>query len=108
MCSADFKIEPHQVNSYGLLCVKPVYGLNDAPFAWQLSLHQHLQDLGGKPALMDENQWRWYSKEEKIKDRRLEVLLTTHIDDLAIAANQHGCKVQASGQTITSVRALRL
>lgn len=88
MCSADFKIEPHQVCSCGLLCVKPVYGLNDAPLAWQLSLHQHLQDLGGEPSLMDENQWRWYTKEEKMEDRRLEALLTTHVDDLAIAAKQ--------------------
>ena len=37
---------------------------------------------------MDENQWRWYTKEEKMEDRRLEALLTTHVDDLAIAAKQ--------------------
>ncbi len=37
---------------------------------------------------MDENQWRWYSKQEKIEDRRLEARLTTHVDDLAIAAKQ--------------------
>ena len=37
---------------------------------------------------MDDNQWRWYSKEEKIEDRRLEARLTTHVDDLAIAAKQ--------------------
>lgn len=41
-----FNIPEHALHDYGLLCFKPVYGLNDAPLAWQLSLHTFLEELG--------------------------------------------------------------
>lgn len=43
------------LHDYGLLCLKPVYGLNDAPLAWQLSLHTFLEELGAATLKMDEN-----------------------------------------------------
>lgn len=34
--NAEFSIKPWKILLYGLWCLKPVYGLNDAPVAWQL------------------------------------------------------------------------
>ncbi|CAJ1350704.1 unnamed protein product, partial [Effrenium voratum] len=45
--SKDLAVDPHRIVDYGLLCNKPVYGLNDAPLAWQLCLHEYLEQIGG-------------------------------------------------------------
>ena len=44
---ARFRIDMIKVNDYVLLCLKPVYGLSDAPLAWQLCLHAHFQEQKG-------------------------------------------------------------
>ena len=64
---------------------KPVYGLSDAPLAWQLCLHEFLKLIGGFPSVMDENLFIWKTPppEEKLK-----ALMTTHVDDLFSAAKQ--------------------
>ena len=37
--SEAFRIDLEKTHEYVLFCLKPVYGLNDAPLAWQLCLH---------------------------------------------------------------------
>ena len=46
--SDKFRIPEHQIHEYALLAIKPIYGLNDAPLAWQLCLHNHIKDGGGE------------------------------------------------------------
>ena len=57
--SPDFAIAEGQEHNYGLICVKPVYGLNDAPLAWQLCLHQFVKSTGGERSQLDENWFSW-------------------------------------------------
>eukprot|EP00438_Fugacium_kawagutii_P029807 Skav231475 [mRNA] locus=scaffold1100:530653:539709:- [translate_table: standard] len=78
--SKDFRVNDFAM--WGLLCVKPIYGLNDAPLAWQLCLREYLQQIHGVPSSLDENSWRW-----KNDQGELIALCTTHVDDLAIAAS---------------------
>ena len=79
--SDEFKIPMHQISEYGLLCNKPVYGLNDAPLAWQLCLHSFLKETGGAPSRLDENFFTWKEKDKVI------ALATTHVDDIALTAD---------------------
>ena len=79
--SDEFKIPMHQISEYGLLCNKPVYGLNDAPLAWQLCLHSFLKETGGSPSRLDENFFTWKEKDKVI------ALATTHVDDIALTAD---------------------
>ena len=86
LAEADRSFEVHgNFGVYGLACDKPVYGLNDAPLAWQLCLHEFLKKHGGVPSLMDENLFIWRTAAPECK---LEALLSTHVDDLASAAKQ--------------------
>ena len=68
---------------FGLLCQKPAYGLNDAPLAWQMSLQETLEEGGGVQSLLDECLWHF-----KHPDGRLKGLVSTHVDDLAIASGE--------------------
>ena len=72
------KIPERVLRNYGLLCLKPVYGLNDAPLAWQLSLRDFIRESGAEPSHLDENCWTWK------KDGEDTAMVTTHVDDLAI------------------------
>ena len=81
--SDDFKIPEASIFDYGLLCVKPVYGLNDAPLAWQLCLHDFIKHHDGHPSKMDENTFMWK------KDGALVALATTHVDDIALTASKN-------------------
>ena len=76
--SPHFKVA--NPTDWALLCLKPIYGLNDAPLAWQLSLHNYLREIKAVPSHMDENSWRW-----KDSDGKLLALCTCHVDDVAIA-----------------------
>ena len=76
-----FKLELHQLGSYVLICLKPVYGLSDAPLAWQLCLHGHFESEGGKASLMDENMFYWCGP----PDYRTTSIVTTHVDDCGSA-----------------------
>ena len=51
----DFNISDADLGLYGLECMKPAYGLVDAPLAWQLCLHESLELAGGVQSLLDEN-----------------------------------------------------
>ena len=81
----QFDIGENNIHNYGLLCLKPVYGLNDAPLAWQLVLHEHIVSEGAVPSKLDENFFTW--KNEGTQDGIYGVL-TCHVDDLAIAGEQ--------------------
>lgn len=73
--SKDLAVDPHRIVDYGLLCNKPVYGLNDAPLAWQLCLHEYASQL-------DENTFIW-----KLHGTMI-AIATTHVDDLAVASDK--------------------
>ena len=78
--SPDFATAEGQEHNYGLVCVKPLYGLNDAPLAWQICLHQFVESTGGERSQLDENWFSW--KEEG----RLVAAAATHVDDIALTA----------------------
>ena len=78
---ASFAVPEHELDEWLLICEKPIYGLNDAPLAWQLNIHDHLESQGGCQSVLDENLFFW-------KDKGLTALITTHVDDLAVCANR--------------------
>ena len=75
-----FDIPEHDWHRYVLLCLKPVYGLSEAPLAWQLFLHQFLRELGGIPSHFDECPYYWPAKKPGMWPT---ASLSTHVDDLA-------------------------
>jgi len=48
-----FRVPQHALHEYGLLCLKPIYGLNDAPLAWQLCLHEYILELGAAKSKLE-------------------------------------------------------
>ena len=74
----SFHITDDEQGMWGLECLKPAYGLVDAPLAWQLCLHDALETSGGSQSSLDENLWLWKSP------TGLTALMTTHVDDLAV------------------------
>ena len=78
----QFDIGEDNISNYGLLCLKPIYGLNDAPLAWQLVLHEYVLAEGATASKMDENFFMW--RQDGVPDS-LYGVLTCHVDDLAIA-----------------------
>ncbi|CAE7420861.1 RE2 [Symbiodinium natans] len=85
-----FDVREDQVGSYLLLCNKPIYGLSDAPLAWQLCLHAHFEAQGGVASLLDENLFKW---SEKTSGRVLG-LTTTHVDDCGAGGKSTWLKQQ--------------
>ena len=79
-----FHLEPHMIPDYGLWCLKPIYGLNDAPVAWQLSLGEFLKTQKGTASLLDDSFYFW--KDAK-QTPSLQGALTTHVDDLAVVGS---------------------
>eukprot|EP00435_Cladocopium_sp_Y103_P007244 s1993_g2.t1 len=85
--SPDFKgMTDLQAMEYGLLCNKPVYGLNDAPLAWQLCLHQFVRQHKGRPSQLDDCTFSWSSQHPE--EHEAESLATTHVDDIALSGDQ--------------------
>ena len=78
----SFAIRDDELQSWLLLCVKPIYGLNDAPLAWQLNIHDHLTSQGGIQSVLDENLFVWKGPQG------LKALITTHVDDLAVCSDK--------------------
>ena len=79
----EFYVSEEDYGAYGLECLKPAYGLADAPLAWQMTLHQFLEEHGGVQSLLDDCLWHY-----KNSDGTLKGVITTHVDDLAIACRQ--------------------
>jgi hypothetical protein len=79
---ASFAISDAELAEWLMLCEKPIYGLNDAPLAWQLvSIHDHLMEQGGTQSVVEENLFYW-------KRNGLAALVTTHVDDLAVCSDR--------------------
>ena len=85
-----FTVESTRLGDFILLCIKPVYGLSDAPLAWQLCLHGHFEEQGGKPSLMDENSFYWCEP----PSYRTTSMVTTHVDDCGAAGKPGWLKTQ--------------
>ena len=79
----EFYVSEEDYGAYGLECLKPAYGLADVPLAWQMTLHQFLEEHGGVQSLLDDCLWHY-----KNSDGTLKGVITTHVDDLAIACRQ--------------------
>ena len=86
---AKFKVHPDALHEWFLLCLKPIYGLNDAPLAWQLCLHGHWEEQGGIQSLMDENLFFWKNENDKVK-----ALVSTHVDDCGAGSKSKWLKEQ--------------
>ena len=80
----QFDIAEWEIPYFGLWCLKPVYGLNDAPVAWQLSLGEFLKSRKGHSSHLDDSFYFW--KDPK-KEPSLQAALTTHVDDLAVVGS---------------------
>ena len=78
--SPSFRVDLSKTHEYVLFCLKPIYGLNDAPLAWQLCLHGHLEEQGGRASLLDENLFYWK------EGSKLKAIVTTHVDDCGAGA----------------------
>ena len=78
----SFQTPEDKIDEYVLICLKPIYGLNDAPLAWQLCLHQHFEASGAIASLLDENLFFWMKK----KETGILAIATTHVDDVGAAS----------------------
>ena len=96
--SSAFRIDLSKTHEYVLYCLKPVYGLNDAPLAWQLCLRGHFEEQGGRASLLDENLFYWKEGD------KLKAIVTTHVDDCGAGAKhdwltqQHKLLVEKFGK----------
>ena len=79
--SKKFAIPESELHLWALLCLKPVYGLSEAPLAWQLFLHKYLRELGGRQSHFDECYWYWPAPKPGAWPLSS---ITTHVDDLAV------------------------
>ena len=62
--------------------LKAMYGLNDAPLAWQLCLVDFLiSELCGRQSVFDENFFFWFDR-----NYDLEAIATAHVDDNGVGA----------------------
>ena len=78
-----FRIDVSKVAEFVLICIKPVYGLSDAPLAWQLCLHSHFEEQKGTASLMDENYFYWRDSKDGYSSG-----VTTHVDDCGAAGSR--------------------
>ena len=86
---ARFTVHPDALGEWFPLCLKPIYGLKDAPLAWQLCLRGHWEEQGGIQSLMDENLFFWKTDKGKVK-----ALVSTHVDDCGAGSHNKWLKEQ--------------
>ena len=55
--------------------LKSIYGLNDAPRSWYISIREELVKLGAEPSKYDEALYTWYV------EGKLHGVISTHVDD---------------------------
>ena len=78
---SKWKVEDKDISEYLLQLVKAMYGLNDAPLAWQLCGSEFfVQDLGATQSIHDENFYIWYDDQFNPT-----MLGTVHVDDNGLA-----------------------
>ncbi|CAE7280604.1 RE2, partial [Symbiodinium microadriaticum] len=83
--SKEFNIPDEDIHDFVLLCLKPVYGLSEAPLAWQLYLHKYLKQIGASQSHFDECYWWWPSPTHGQWPLSS---ISTHVDDLAVEGMQ--------------------
>ena len=74
-----------------LTMMKPIYGLKDAPRAWRRKLDQVLLAFGARPLYADGQVYVCHRTEDRGKNpntQRLEMILSTHVDDLKGASTR--------------------
>ena len=79
----SFNVPEELYVAFGLECLKPAYGLVNAPLAWQMTLQQFLEENGGTQSLLDDCLWHYKNLDGSIKG-----VIRTHVDDLAITCRQ--------------------
>ena len=78
--NSTIKVSQYDSYWYVLDCIKAMYGLNDAPLAWQLALQEYLGTRGGIQSTFDECFYFWPDRPGSI-----EGVCTCHVDDNAVA-----------------------
>ena len=73
-------VSDKDIGQYVLKLIKAMYGLNDAPLAWQMCVSDFLAGLGARPSIFDENLHMWFDSKGT-----LEMMATVHVDDNGIA-----------------------
>ncbi|CAE8712610.1 unnamed protein product [Polarella glacialis] len=82
--SKTLSIRLQNRQEYFLELLKAMYGLVDAPLAWQQCLHEFLiEDLQGQQSLFDENFFIWFNA-----GCSAQALATAHVDDNATAGDK--------------------
>ena len=74
-----------------LTMLKPIYGLKDAPRAWRRKLDQVLRSFGAVPLYADNQVYVRHRRDQHGKTQdppTLELILSTHVDDLKGAATK--------------------
>ena len=84
----NFEVPENELDQWLLECLKPVYGLSEAPLAWQLFLHAFIIELGGERSSFDENFYFWPCKTKSRTVAWPEASMTTHVDDLGVEGEQ--------------------
>ena len=74
--AGKINISPTDTWWYVLECIKAMYGLNDAPLAWQLILQEYLISRGGIQSSFEECFYFWPQSPGSI-----EALMTTDINE---------------------------
>ena len=83
MPNCKWKIKDDEIGLWFLVLLKAMYGLNDAPLAWQMCLEEfYLKDLKGHQSSYDDCFFMWFDH------GRCVALATTHMDDNAVASSE--------------------
>ena len=85
--NCKWRVEDSDISEYLLRLIKAMYGLNDAPLAWQMCVSDFLSELGAKPSIFDENMHLWFQNYRYLYGT-LVSMATVHVDDNGIAGPQ--------------------
>ena len=89
-----WRVEDSDIGEYLLRLIKAMYGLNDAPLAWQMCVSDFLSELSAKPSIFDENLHLWFQNYQHPYGT-LVSMATVHVDDNGIAGPQHRLDILA-------------
>ena len=86
--NCKWHVEDKDISEYLLRLIKAMYGLNDAPLAWQMCVSDFLSELNAKPSIFDENLHLWFQNYQHPYGT-LVSMATVHVDDNGVAGPQH-------------------
>ena len=75
-------IYSNEIEWYSLECLKAMYGLGDAPLAFQVVMQEFLDEIGGRCSAFDECFYFWLDRPGKVT-----ALAIMYVDDEMIAAH---------------------